>query len=623
MKFDDYAFSAEIKSGIQKSKFTDCTPVQEKTFDFVLEGRDVYAQSQTGTGKTAAFLISIFHLLQTEKHLNSKALIVVPTRELAVQIKEEADILSQDLNYTIGCFYGGTGYKPQEALLEKGVDIVIATPGRLLDFAKQGKIKFKEFSILVVDEADRLFDMGFVDDIRKIFNATKNVENKTTLLFSATMNPNVGNISWEYMNNPGEIFIEAEQLTVEAISQELYHVGKDEKMSVLLGLLNRENPGSAIIFTNTKHMAHEISKRLDHNGYKNEYLMGDLPQKKRLSIVNDVKDGKVKFLVATDVAARGLHVDDLSLVINYDLPLDTENYVHRIGRTARAGKDGKAITLACENYVYSLSGIEDYIDSKIPVFPTTDDLFVEDTSAHLRFNLNEHKNRTRENNRDNRNRDNRGRDNKSRDNRNRDNANRDNRNRDNKTTENKSTQNRPNQNRPNQNKNVQNKNVQNKNSNRKKHSETDAERLKRLRSSVMNVSGANSLDVDFEKDKKHPINKPSNQKSTNKPNKNNKKRNEYTRKKPSGNKPAMEGMKRVSSESKVEDRIAYYKKKYGEDFKISNTSTSKAKPKTAKPKTVKPKTAKPKKTTNKQAAVQTPTNKTGGLFSKIGKIFKK
>ncbi|QEN03813.1 DEAD/DEAH box helicase [Thiospirochaeta perfilievii] len=413
MKFDDYAFSAEIKSGIQKANFTECTPVQEKTFNYVLEGRDVYAQSQTGTGKTAAFLISIFHLLQTEKHLNSKALIVVPTRELAVQIKDEADILGQDLNFKAGCFYGGTSYKAQESLLENGVDIVIATPGRLLDFSKQGKIKFSEFSILVVDEADRLFDMGFVDDIRKIFNATKNVKDKVTLLFSATMNPSVGNISWEYMKNPGEIFIEAEQLTVEAIKQELYHVGKDEKMSILLGLLNRENPDSAIIFTNTKHMAHEISKRLDHNGYKNEYLMGDLPQKKRLSIVNSVKEGKVKFLVATDVAARGLHVDDLSLVINYDLPLDSENYVHRIGRTARAGKNGKAITLACENYVYSLSGIEDYIDSKIPVFPTTEDLFLEDTSSHLRFSLNEYKNRGKDNrNNDNRNRDNRNRDNK-------------------------------------------------------------------------------------------------------------------------------------------------------------------------------------------------------------------
>ena len=234
MKFEDYAFSAEIKSGIQKAKFIDCTPVQEKTFNYILEGRDVYAQSQTGTGKTAAFLISIFHLLKTEKYTNRKALIVVPTRELAVQIKEEADLLGQDLDLISACFYGGTGYKSQEKSLEEGVDIVIATPGRLLDFSKQGKIKFNEFSILVVDEADRLFDMGFIDDIRKIFNATKNVKDKITLLFSATMNPNVGNISWEYMKTPGEIFIEAEHLTVEAIEQELYHVGKDEKMSILL-----------------------------------------------------------------------------------------------------------------------------------------------------------------------------------------------------------------------------------------------------------------------------------------------------------------------------------------------------------------------------------------------------
>lgn len=591
MKFEDYAFSAEIKSGIANAKFTECTPVQEKTFDFIMEGRDVYAQSQTGTGKTAAFLISIFHLLQSDKYLNRKALIVVPTRELAVQIKEEADLLGKDLDFISGCFYGGTGYKTQEALLENGVDLVIATPGRLLDFSKQGKIKFTDFSLLVVDEADRLFDMGFIDDIRRIFNATKNVKDKMTLLFSATMNPNVGNISWEYMNNPGEIFIEAEHLTVDAIDQELYHVGKDEKMSVLLGLLKRENPGSAIIFTNTKHMAHEISKRLDHNGYKNEYLMGDLPQKKRLKIVNDVKEGTVKFLVATDVAARGLHVDDLSLVINYDLPLDTENYVHRIGRTARAGKDGKAITLACENYVYSLSGIEDFIDSKIPVFPTTEDLFVEDTSAHLRFNLNEHKNRTK--------------DNRNRDNKNRDNRNRDNRHRDNKDNRNKDTR--------------------VKNTNNRKHNETEKERLVRLRNNVMNVSGTNSLDADFDKDKKHvhkkTISKNSNtNKNNNTNNRNNnrnvnpntnKKRPDYNKnKQTTAKKPSMDGIKRVSSESKVEDRIAYYKKKYGEDFKPSSSMTDNQ--------------SSNKKPTKKQSPVKKETKvKNTSFIGKIGKLFKK
>lgn len=567
MKFKDYAFSAELQSGIQKAEFTDCTPVQEKTFNYILEGRDVYAQSQTGTGKTAAFLISIFHLLQTEKFKGKKALVVVPTRELAVQIKEEADILGQDLDFKTGCFYGGTGYKTQEAALQKGVDIVIATPGRLLDFSKQKKINFKDFSVLVVDEADRLFDMGFIDDIRRIFNATRDVKDKVTLLFSATMNPNVGNISWEYMNNPGEIFIEPEQLTVEAIEQELYHVGKDEKMSILLGLLNRENPESAIIFTNTKHMAHEISKRLEHNGYNNEYLMGDIPQKKRLRIVNNVKEGKIKFLVATDVAARGLHVDDLALVINYDLPLDTENYVHRIGRTARAGKNGKAITLACENYVYSLSGIEDYIETKIPVFPTTEDLFVEDTSAHLRFSLNEHKNRN------SRNRDNRGGDR--------------NRNRDYKDRG--------------KNKDSRDRNKSNYN-NKRKSSETDSERLKRVRSRVMNVSGANSLDADFEKDNKYPTKKQSNK---NRPGKSNKKRND--KRYNSTKKVTMEGVKRVSSDSNVEDRLAYYKKKYGEDFKPSE-SMLKSKKKTV------TKSA-PKKTAVKKEKV--------GLLGKIGKIFKK
>ncbi len=341
-------------------------------------------------------------------------------------------------------------------------------------------------------------------------------------------------------------------------------------MSILLGLLNRENPESAIIFTNTKHMAHEISKRLEHNGYKNEYLMGDIPQKKRLRIINNVKEGKIKFLVATDVAARGLHVDDLALVINYDLPLDTENYVHRIGRTARAGKNGKAITLACENYVYSLSGIEDYIETKIPVFPTTEELFVEDTSAHLRFSLNEHKNRN------SRNRDNRGGD----------------RNRDYKERG--------------KNKDSRERNRNNYN-NKRQSSETDNERLKRVRSRVMNVSGANSLDADFEKDKKY---QPKKQSNKNRTVKSNKKRND--KRYDSTKKVAMEGVKRVSSDSKVEDRLAYYKKKYGEDFKPSESM-------------LKPK----KKTVTKFAPKKTAVNKTSvkkekiGLFGKIGKIFKK
>ncbi|MBN2618730.1 MAG: DEAD/DEAH box helicase [Spirochaetales bacterium] len=569
MKFSEYAFSAEIKSGIEKANFIECTPVQEKTFNFILEGRDVYAQSQTGTGKTAAFLISIFHLLQTEKYLNRKALVVVPTRELAVQIKEEADILGQDLTFKTGCFYGGTGYKTQESVLDEGVDIVVSTPGRLLDFSKQGKINFKDFSILVVDEADRLFDMGFVDDIRRIFNATKSVEDKITLLFSATMNPSVGNISWEYMKNPGEIFIEAEQLTVEAIDQELYHVGKDEKMSVLLGLLKRENPDSAIIFTNTKHMAHEVSKRLEHNGYNNAYLMGDLPQKKRLSIVNNVKEGKIKFLVATDVAARGLHIDDLSLVINFDVPLDSENYVHRIGRTARAGKRGKAITLACENYVYSLSGIEEYIDLKIPVFPTTNDLFEEDTSAHLRFSLNEHKNR--------------GRDSR---------VNNSSNYKDGKRKDYKTKDFKPKENKP---------------KSKDFSKESDSERLARLRNSVMSVSGKNPLDTDFNSDtstvKKGPKSKNiqgKNIQNKNTQNKNPKKK--YDKRNKPVSKNSMEGIPRVSSESKVEDRLAYYKKKYGEDFKPS-PSMKETKKVPAK---------------NQQAKVEKK-----GFISKITSIFKK
>ena len=362
--------------------------VQSQTFETVMQNKDVFAQSQTGTGKTAAFLISIYQMLMEDKHYKGKkALIIVPTRELAVQIEKEAMVLGKYLDFRVGSFYGGVGYNEQEDMLEKGVDILIGTPGRLIDFSKSGKIRFSEMGILVIDEADRLFDMGFLPDLRIMLRQMPPVDERRTMLFSATLNAKVGNLAWEYMNDPGEIVIEPEQVTVEAITQELFHVGADEKMKVLLGLLEREKPETAIIFANTKHTSYEVAKRLEHNGYPARCLMGDLPQKKRLKIVEDTKAGKVRFLVATDVAARGLHINDLSIVVNYDVPSDAESYVHRIGRTARAGKSGKAFTLACEKFVYGLPAIEKLIGQKIPVSWVDENLMVEDKSAGMRFHF--------------------------------------------------------------------------------------------------------------------------------------------------------------------------------------------------------------------------------------------
>ena len=387
MTFADFGFEERIQKGIEEAGFETPMPVQSECFELLVRNhRDIYAQSQTGTGKTAAFLLGIFQLLVSEEeYAGEKALVIVPTRELAVQIEREGKMLGKYLDFTIGSVYGGVGYRGQEKMLEAGVDILIGTPGRLIDFSRQGKAQLKDFRFLVIDEADRLFDMGFLPDLRRILKGMRHQSERHTLLFSATLNARVGNLAWEYMNDPGEVIIEPEKVTVDTVTQELYHVGKDEKLQLLLGILERDDPENAVIFTNTRHSAWEVAKRMEVNGCEVRFLMGDLPQSKRTRIVDEVKKGHHKFLVATDVAARGLHIDDLEMVINYDVPLEAESYVHRIGRTARAGREGKTITMACEEYVYGLGPIEKLLGRKIPVNWADESLIIEDKSAGMSF----------------------------------------------------------------------------------------------------------------------------------------------------------------------------------------------------------------------------------------------
>ncbi len=386
MKFNELNLSEDLLKGIEKIGFDECMEVQAETLPITLENRDVYVQSQTGSGKTAAFLITIFELFSRGAVPGKQSLIIVPTRELAVQIEREAKEIGSYLPYRIGSIYGGVGYEDQLDMLKKGYEIIIGTPGRLIDLSQSKKLHFQDISILVIDEADRLFDMGFLPDIRKMLAKMRDSSERMTMLFSATLNTRVWQVSWEYMNNPTEIIMNPKQLTVDEITQELYHVSRDEKVNLLLGILKEEEHENALIFCNTKNGAYELAQRLSQNGYSARYIIGDLPQKKRIRAIDQLKSGDLKYLVATDVAARGLHVDDLSLVVNYDLPEDPENYVHRIGRTARAGNTGKAISLACERFVYGLEAIENLIGSKIPVLSVQDELITEDTSAGLSFN---------------------------------------------------------------------------------------------------------------------------------------------------------------------------------------------------------------------------------------------
>ena len=386
MDYSELKLHPDLARGVAEAGYVTCMPVQAAVFPHAFAGDDIYAQSQTGTGKTAAFLISIFQRIMTDPASRTrKVLILAPTRELAVQIEDETKKLGKYLPISIGSFYGGVSYGPQLDKLRDDVQMLIGTPGRIIDLVQQGKMMLREVGFLVVDEADRMFDMGFIDDLRKLLRYLPGPKERQTFLFSATLNFRIKNLAWEYMDEPKEILIEAENVTVDLVTQELYHVGADEKFRLLLGILARDKPASALIFCNQKFMAEEIARRLGINGYSCEYIMGDLPQSKRLQVIDALKAGKLSLLVATDVAARGLDVNALDMVINYDLPMDPESYVHRIGRTARAGAAGKAISMACEKFVYGLPAIEKYIETKLPVMPVTEELFGVDKSAGMRF----------------------------------------------------------------------------------------------------------------------------------------------------------------------------------------------------------------------------------------------
>ncbi len=365
LEFTSLDLPGPVRRGIQDAGFVATTAIQEAALPLALRGKDVAGQSQTGTGKTAAFLIAAFTRCLTHPApagsgvTSPRVLIIAPTRELVVQIEADARLLGAHTGLQILSVYGGIDYNKQRDALRDGCDILVGTPGRLIDYLKQHIWSPGKVEVLVIDEADRMFDMGFIADLRFILRRLPKPEKRQSFLFSATLSFRVLELTWEFMNNPAQISITPQQKTVEKAEQVLYHVGREEKFNLLLGLLRREGGSRILIFSNTREEARRLEDRLSRNGWEARALTGDVDQKKRLKILNDFKDGQLPILVATDVASRGLHIEGVSHVVNWDMPQDAEDYVHRIGRTARAGAAGKAISLVDEAGALALEPIRD------------------------------------------------------------------------------------------------------------------------------------------------------------------------------------------------------------------------------------------------------------------------
>ncbi len=383
--FDDFELPEQVRQGLRDAGFSQCTLVQAEVLPLTLAGRDVAVQAQTGTGKTAAYLLTAFTRLLAEsapEPRQPRALVIAPTRELVVQVAADAERLGSHTGLVVTAVFGGMEYREQRGRLAGGVDIVVATPGRLLDYLGDRVFSVRSVEVLVVDEADRLFDMGFVDDLRDILRRLPPISRRQTMFYTATLSSRVMRLGWREMKDPAEVVVNPEELTPDRLEQELYHVGSREKFSLLLGLLAREGHERTMIFVNTREETRRLAERLERHGHKARSLSGSRVQRRRLKVLDDFKSGALPILVATDVASRGLHIEGVSHVINYDLPLDPEDYVHRVGRTARAGARGKAISLACDNFIYSLPAIEKFLGTAIPVAWADDSLYLPVKSYH-------------------------------------------------------------------------------------------------------------------------------------------------------------------------------------------------------------------------------------------------
>jgi len=372
-KFSDFDLPEAIQSAISDLGYTYCTPIQAKSLPLILENKNIIGKADTGTGKTATFLIAVINKLLSRQDKSTKALVLSPTRELTIQIEKECKTLLKYTDLKSVVVYGGADYEKQKQRLTEDHDIVIGTVGRVIDFSKQKLINLKSFQIMVLDEADRMLDMGFIKDVRYLLRQLPAPEKRLNLLFSATINFEVQEFAYELMNNPELISVETVK-TESKIEQHGYFVANNEKIALLIGLMTKLSPSRSIVFTNMKVTAEKVTAFLQGNGIEAALLSGDVPQKRRESLVKEFSEGKFPVLVATDVAARGLHIDEVSHVFNYDLPQDPEDYVHRIGRTGRIGSSGHAINLICESYAFYQPSIEEFTETKMPTLPVTEDL---------------------------------------------------------------------------------------------------------------------------------------------------------------------------------------------------------------------------------------------------------
>ena len=381
LSFATFALHPTVLASLEKAGFIFCTPIQKLTVPVALSGRDIAGQAQTGTGKTLAFLVAVVHRLVAtpamphRRPVDPRALILAPTRELAIQIHKDAERVCVSLDLRFALIYGGVDYEKQRLALQQGVDVIIATPGRLIDYVRQQRVvDLSACEICVLDEADRMFDLGFIKDVRFLLRKMPPCSQRQTLLFSTTLNYRVLELAYEHMNQPQKLTVESETITVARVRQNVYFPAEEEKIPLLLGLLAGKGKARTMVFVNTKAVVESIAQTLMSHGYNVGVLSGDVAQRKRESLLTRFQQGDLDILVATDVAARGIHIDGLEYVYNYDLPNDPQDYVHRIGRTARLGAEGDAISFACERYAQSLPDIEAFINQKIPVTSVTAEL---------------------------------------------------------------------------------------------------------------------------------------------------------------------------------------------------------------------------------------------------------